>query len=326
MEKEIEIFEQKKYDEMLENLIPFLGQFASKSGKEGSVYFVDDNFVVKEIVNNYRQDKIARFFDCYVKEQQKFANEGCLIPRVYSSKVIKSQNADGSSRFGFYILEDKFQGNDIFVRISENFFSDFKRTFETGNCDVNLDQKDMSLDAMKKYINNFITQNNFLMGLSDDKFDALVLTVYKMFKKGKYSLPDVHAGNLLVNDKGFNVIDNYVIDKSSRSYLRQMDSGWFLTTRFLGVFKESVKISSALQQTAIEKKEGLATLYELQEKNMFYTEKVMKRVMISVKRCLSQNEPFELNLFISRLKSYMKNYVIEKSVVDDFAKEIEKGE
>lgn len=121
MENMSENLVKNQYDEMLENLIPFLGQFASKSGKEGSVYFVDDNFVVKEIVNNYRQEKIARFFDCYVKEQQKFADDGCLIPRVYSSKVIKSQNADGSSRFGFYILEDKFSGNDVFFAFLKTF-------------------------------------------------------------------------------------------------------------------------------------------------------------------------------------------------------------
>lgn len=325
MKKEPENLMKKQYDEMLESLIPFLGQYASKSGKEGSVYFVDDNFVVKEIVNNYRQERMALFFDCYIKEQQKFADGGCLIPRVYSSKIIKSQNADGSPRFSFYILEDKFPGNDIFVRISDNFYNDFYRSFSVKNSGVKLDEKEMNFETMRKYIDNFIVQNNFLMGLSDDKFDDIVKTVYKMLKDGKYSLPDVHVGNLLVNKDGFNLVDNYVLDKSSKPYLSEMKPEWFLTTRFLGVFRESAKVSVALQKSVILQNEGLETLYELQEQNMFFTEQVVKRVMISVKRCLKQNEPFELNSFISRMRKYLKWYLTENRI-ESCVKEIEKGE
>lgn len=325
----IEGFEEldfKNHDEMLEGLIPFLNRFASKKGKEGNAYFVGDDYIVKSIVNSYRQEKMATFFDCYIKEQQKFANQGLLIPKLYSYKIVNSLNEDGSSCVAFYILEEKFKGSDMFIRASDNFFGNFKRVFGVDYSEgiVN-DEKSLMNESMKNYINGFINQNNFLMGLSDDKFDDLVTTVYKMFKHGKYSIPDVHAGNLLVNKDGFNVIDNYMLDRTSNGLFKTMSSERFLTTRFLNVFRENIKITSLLRDPAILKDQDWSKLYQLQEENMFYTGEVMKKLMISVKRCISQNEEFEINSFIPALKGHLHRF-LDIKLIDDIAKDIEKGE
>lgn len=323
---EFEELNIKDYDEALEQLIPFLNNFASKKGKEGRAYFVGDDYIVKSIVNNSRLGKMTEFFDCYIKEQQKFANQGLLIPKLYSYKAVKTTNEDGLECVDFYILEERFKGSDIFVRASKNFFDNFKRSFGSDQTEVSGDERKLAYDSMKNYIDGFISQNNFLMSLSDDKFDDLTKTVYRMFKDGKYSIPDVHTGNLLVNKDGFNVIDNYMIDRASKKgFWKTMTSEYFLTTRFLNVFKENVNISSVLKNQSVLKDHDWSTLYRLQEENMFYTGEVIKKLMISTKRCLSQNEEFNINTFIPALKGHLHRFLDDKQV-DELAGDIEKGE
>lgn len=314
------------YDKALERLVPFLNSFASKKGKEGRAYFVGEDFIVKSIVGSGRLGKMTEFFDCYIKEQQKFANQGLLIPKLYSYKAVKSSKEDGSECVDFYILEERFKGSDIFVRASKNFFDNFKRSFGSDQTGVSVDEKKLAYDSMKNYIDGFISQNNFLMSLSDDKFDDLTKTVYRMFKEGKYSIPDVHAGNLLVNKDGFNVIDNYMVDRASKKgFWKRMTSEYFLTTRYLNVFRENVNISSVLKSQEVLKDHDWSTLYHLQEENMFYTGEVIKKLMISAKRCLSQNEEFNINTFVPALKGHLHRFLDVKQV-NELAEDIEKGE
>lgn len=317
---------QAEYDETLERLIPFLSQFASKQGKEGCAYFIGDEYVVKSIVNSPRQEQIAKFFDCYIKEQQKFSEDGYLLPRLYSYKVVNSINDDGSPQIGFYILEDRFNGHDIFTRSANNFFANFKRLYsEEYESDEFGDQREIAYKNMETYISGFIMQNVFLMGLSDDKFDKLVLSVYKMFKEGKYSVPDVHAGNLLANANGFNIIDNYMLDRSSTGkYFDNMKSGRFLPTRFLNVFDEHRKINDVLTDRSVIQKNNLDNLYSLQKENMFYTQEVMKKLMMSIKRCIAQNEPLDLNEFIYTLRKRLGRY-LEQENVNKLVDEIERS-
>ncbi len=317
---------QAEYDETLERLIPFLSQFASKQGKEGCAYFIGNEYVVKSIVNSSRQEQVAKFFDCYIKEQQKFADNGYLLPRLYSYKVVNSINDDGSPQIGFYILEDKFKGHDIFTKAANNFFANFKRVYsEDYKPDEFGDQRETAYKNMETYISGFIMQNMFLMGLSDDKFDKLVLSVYKMFKEGRYSVPDVHAGNLLVNGNGFNIIDNYIVDRSSTAkYLDNMKAGTFLPTRFLNIFNEHKKIKDIFQDPDIIKDNNLDKLYSLQEENMFYTQEVMKKIMLSIKRCIAQNEPLDLNGFIYTLRRRLGHY-LAKEKAQEVVDEIERS-
>lgn len=324
MKKQIKLT-QAEYDETLDRLIPFLNQFPSKQGKEGYAFFIGDEYVVKAIVNSPRQEQMAQYFDCYIKEQQKFADKGYLLPRLYSYKVVNSMNIDGSTNISFYILEDKFNGNDIFTRSSNNFFQNFKMVYgEEYRESISAEQKEFAYKDMETYISGFIMQNIFLMGLSDDKFDKLVLSVYKMFKEGEYSIPDIHPGNLMVNRTGFNVIDNYMLDRKYTSkYLNKMQSETFLTTRFLNIFDESKKIRDVLREPEILQNKDLEKLQLLQKENMFYTQAVIKKLMLSIKRCISQNEPLDINAFISILRKRLSHY-LDRNSINEMVLEIER--
>lgn len=324
MKKQLKL-SQSEYDETLDRLIPFLNQYPCKFGKEGCAYFIGDEYVVKVIENSPRQEQLEALFDCYVKEQQKFVEAGCLSPTIYSYKKVRSINKDGLLNTNFYILEDKFKGNDIFTKSPTNFIENFKRAYSTNpQSQVSAEDKEIMLKGMETFISGFIVQNAFLMGLSDDKFDKLISSVYTMFKDGKYSVPDIHEGNLLVNEKGFNVIDNFMLDRQSTAkYLNSMKSETFLTSRMLNVFNENKKINDIFRDSDIIANNHLDKLYSLQQENMVYTEAVMKKMMSSIKKCIAQNEQLDLNLFISILRKRLEHY-IGRERADVLSREIER--
>lgn len=314
-----------EYDETLSRLIPFLGQFPSKQGKEGTAYFIGDDYIVKSIVNSPRQDELAKFFECYIKEQQKFAKEGYLIPKLHAYKIVNSIGADGSSSMSFYTLQDRINGGDIFVRAADSFFENFKRVYDKDyEEETYSEDKEIAYSDMETYIQGFIFQNVFLSKLSQDKFDKLVKTAYNMYKEGEYSIPDIHAGNILVNKNGFNVIDNYMVDRTSNpKFYNVIKPDSFLTSRFLNVFNENLRISKTIKDPRLIKNANIQTLYKLDKENMFYTSKVIKKIMISIKKCIEKDDYFEINSFLAMLRRRLSHYLSQQQT-ESILKELEK--
>lgn len=190
---------------MLEYYIKHLNEYSSSKGIEGSAYFVDKDFVVKKIVDSSPAE--VEVIDKYCDEIKSFNILGYKLPNIYAHKT--KENQQDSGLFDTYILMERVKGNDLFIiDISDaySYCKDFCTEIEFKNA---LLRNDIYLEAQitKSYLKNVLNSNILLQDLHFSEIEEFVDTAYLMYLNGKYSLPDLHSQNVMIDKNHLTHID-----------------------------------------------------------------------------------------------------------------------
>lgn len=214
------------YDLLLENIIDKLDKYPCKKGGEGTAYFVDGNFVVKKYdidVDRY----VNGLFDGYCKEMQRFNENGIRVPKIYTwakiprenksqSELISSVKTDfyNSQANDYYILEEYISDRQLFYNSLGSCYNLFKHICPKDEFNYALKAPESNYELyheiVKGYVNDFALMNEYLTEVPIEQIDEFLYNSYVMFLDGKYSMPDLYSGNIMINSKNFSLIDNKV--------------------------------------------------------------------------------------------------------------------
>lgn len=234
--------EKIDYDQYLLKYIPHLKNYKSYSGGEGSAYFINDKFVIKEYSKNFPSRDCEMFglvFDEYCKEIQQFANEGYSVPKVYS--WCKIQNPDISKvyledemPYKYYVLEENIPGRWIYY-----FFEDPEEMYQTCKEVCSKDEfnnaigklfgkKKLKKEILKAYIMDYLKTNQKLESMADGELEKFLTSTYLMAVKGVYSGPDMFRKNILLDGSKLNIVDSRFRDNMGWSDNALIDEYYLL--------------------------------------------------------------------------------------------------
>lgn len=223
-QKNFETKEQERayYVSMLQELIPNLDKFSFLRGSEGKAYFIDENFVVKKLYSDEPVEHFQKFFD----EMSDFAEKGLSIPKFYAWK----QEENDPNLIGnlYYILEERAKGFELFNEYDEIYsrISD-KISFKDYKTAINYPYKNPKLytQIMYEYINDVNERLGNILSVPEKEFDRFIVSLFKLYKDAKVSMPDIHPGNVFCDGKTLTIIDQYMCDSKG------VNDGVFHTTK-----------------------------------------------------------------------------------------------
>ena len=211
-----------EYDELLFNLISHLGDYKSYKGGEGSAYFIDNNFVVKEYTTDFPSRDAEMFdsvFDMYCREMQEFSEQGFSVPKIYAwlkvPNLRKDKGYTGEEMpYKYYILEENMPGRWIYY-----FYEDLDEMYNTCKRLCSRDDFSTAIGAMvgkrklkkeilKAYISDYIKVNTMLESMGNGELEKFIVSAYRMAMEGTYSSPDLFRKNVLITDSKISLIDN----------------------------------------------------------------------------------------------------------------------
>lgn len=201
---------QKKYNKLLQELIPNLDKYSYLSGTEGNVYFVHDDYVVKEYYNSLFS---IEFFNEYCKEIQSFEEQGLSVPKIYAWDNITTK----SGRRIFYILEERVKGKTLFNEMSEIYpkVQHLCSTDEFNNTIFNCNQNPkLFAEIVIAYLSDINDTAKNLLNMEENKLTAFINTLYHLYTDSKNSYPDIHENNIIFDGKSLTIIDQTPLKRS----------------------------------------------------------------------------------------------------------------
>lgn len=223
-QKEFETKEQERayYESMLQELIPNLDKFSFLRGAEGKAYFIDDNFVVKQLYSDEPVEHFQKFFD----EMNDFAEKGLSVPKLYAWK----QEKNDPTLIGnlYYILEERAKGKQLFNE-HRKIYSRVSNKFEYKQYRHAITYPDkypeVYTEIMYEYIKDVNESLGNILSVPEKEFDRFIVSLFKLYKDSKVSMPDIHPGNVFCDGKTLTIIDQYMCNS------RGINDGDFNTTK-----------------------------------------------------------------------------------------------
>ena len=217
-----------EYDSFLIEVIKNLDNFPSKKGGEGAAYFIDDRFVVKEYIKQnpcIKEEIFDEMFPYYFQEMKEFAEKGCSVPKLYSWVKIPNPNrlmerkAAHEMPFKYYVLQERVQGRNLYYDIDvidESYvlfknlcaFEDFSHMSDN----LNFGDDALRVEILKTYIKDYIMVNEMLESMPENEMEKFILSGHEMFLNGKYSVPDIYRGNVIIDSSKLSIIDNRMLE------------------------------------------------------------------------------------------------------------------
>ena len=199
---------QEMYDKLLVDLLPNLERYSYLSGSEGRVFFVSDDYVVKEYYfHNYIDDET---FESYCEEIKSFAEQGLSVPKIYAWTKFK-QEYHITPRF--YILEERVKGKHLFNEIADLYPRLKDRMtpeeFHKGIYDSQ-NNKELYSQILIEYLNHINENLSEIANMTDENIENFVTSLYELYTTGNYSYPDLYEENILFDGKKFILIDQHM--------------------------------------------------------------------------------------------------------------------
>ncbi len=203
-------------DKILASFVPNLGKFSWLSGTEGRVYFVDDDYVVKQY---FARDEDAEMFFRFCEEIKNFGDMGYAVPKVYSWTAIPSRN---KKLFNFYVLQERIKGSMLFESDLSKIYSRCQSFCDKADFSKAIKYKAKNADLfgmiVGEYIKAYLETNQALLSLSDSELERFVMTDYNMGVESLYSSPDVQSANIMFDGKKLTAIDNAFLGFKKENY------------------------------------------------------------------------------------------------------------
>ena len=290
----IDLMTQKEKDEFLFGLIPHLKHFKSEKGAEGTVYFIDDKFIVKEylkpaVIGSVATVDFNKVFDLYCVEIKGFADKGYLVPKIYAWTKIQPKNNIFSKDVypRCYILEERINGRALYLPKLSSCDELFKDLVSKNKFYNIMDNPNSNMviykEMVKRYISDYIFSNEYIISMSDNDLDAFISSIGNMFEEAEYGLPDVHSANVLMSDNKLILIDNYMAVKKDNAFFDEQTVEDFLLARLSILFGANEKVFK------LESKNNLANdseVINLIEQNSLFCYEALEKILKSMKRCL----------------------------------------
>ena len=200
--------EKVYYETMLESFLSDLNEYSYLSGSEGRVFFVSDEFVVKEYYfHNYIDDET---FESYCEEIKSFAEQGLSVPKIYAWTKFK-QEYHITPRF--YILEERVKGKHLFNEIADLYPRLKDRMtpeeFHKGIYDSQ-NNKELYSKILIEYLNSINDNLSEIANMTDENIEKFVTSLYELYTTCNYSYPDLYEENILFDGKKFIFIDQHM--------------------------------------------------------------------------------------------------------------------
>ena len=199
---------QEEADELLEAVIPYLKNFSRISGGEGTVYFIDDNFVVKKYFGDImasKQNQQTLVDHC--AEVNRLSMKGLSIPRIYSVALPMGERKNA------YLLEERARGSYIFP---------VERLEDLLNCYARKKRAKLQDEMFSEFKSRYVTVNEQLEALPDSEIEKFIMTDYYMTRDFKYGTPDVINCNVVFDGNRLMHVDSCFVKEDS-SFLDEDD-------------------------------------------------------------------------------------------------------
>ena len=279
-------------DKFMENIISKLSKLKAIAGTEGIAYFVDDKYILKEYTQNAKNEAFLTLcFNEYCEEIFDFAKAGYSVPQIYDWLTVEPKKSIFRTKPAkFYVLEEQVKGRNLFyskLKKSYGLFqdlcslSDFEKVIKNPEQNVGL-----YMEILRVYINDYIYINSYIEAMPEAELDRFMISIAKMFETGKYSVPDVHSGNVFISNDQLKIIDNCMLQKEKDPYYSRQKVEDFLIARLAILFKPNTDIKGYLSAENIVRSSDFCELETLIGENADMCYAALEKVFKSMKRCL----------------------------------------
>lgn len=200
------------YKKLLSNLVLDIenNNYSYLYGTEGRVYFVDDNFIVKEFNNNISQT----IFNEYCREISWFSSKGLAVPKIYAW-MRKKVNYDGAFDHKYYILEERVKGNCLFWDLEDTYKLSSDLCDNVEFCEI-INNPSKNLEVYSQILLNYFEylkeQFQKVTNLDDDELERFFYSLFVLYKGSEFSIPDIHSHNVMFDGKRLTIIDESIVD------------------------------------------------------------------------------------------------------------------
>lgn len=314
--KDIEAMSFSQRVEYMGNLISRLDVFPSARGYEGCVYFVGDELILKKFDTKKNYEVLELVFESYCEESNKFESMGYAIPKIFSwMKVPRNKIVDGRS-FDFYILEQRVPGKNMFIGKIDNIYDSLSDQFTKMNFDHIILNPEKYVEEykfiVKKYLENFIEMNRIIEGLSVREIEKFIETVYAIYVKGEYNVPDVHAKNVLFSNNSLNLIDNYMCLKKSLVYVNKLTAYEFMLSRIIILFRQNNYVGE-IRNKFFDNSIKSSQIEEMINENMNLCASSLKKMVQAMQRCCEHSESLTKDDYNRAYKQLVKHLDDQKA-------------
>ena len=284
-------------DSILLALIPHLKKCPSKSGSEGTAYFVNDRYIVKKYNNEKKWVVLDDIFDAYCREIQMFGEKGYSVPKIYAWVKIPIKHHwlfESKSKesyyytHDYYVLQEKAEGREIYLNKIDDIYEQVESMFKPNRFGRVLRSPEKFSeeyeDLLSVYIRDFIRVNSFVENMSESEIDAFVSSIYGMYLDGSFSTPDIHSNNVIFNGSHLTIIDNYMAKRFVRSSIIDYEVEEFDVYRVLLMLRTNKKAGLYCRQ--FDKIAESQLLHELVDENKILCTESAKKLFESIRRVL----------------------------------------
>lgn len=294
--------------------IPNLGKYESRFGSEGTVFFVDDDIIIKKYFPETPSRVITNeLFEKYCKECENYYRKGYGIPEIYSWAAVPRTKTSG---IDYYLLEQRVSGRELFLSNIEEVYQKSSGWLNKRDFFYILQNPESSHVIYKKilfdFISDFREMNEKIESMPEDKMENFVWGVYGMLKDYYHAIPDVHAGNILYHENEMKLIDLFLeTDESLVQSLKLIPAESLLFARMIALFDSNADIKKYLSSDSY-----LLEINELIAFNEVICFEAMKKFIKVAKRfcdCIPPNEKW-WNRLILRIERILAKENAEKII------------
>ena len=296
----LEDLSREECDSILLALIPHLKKCSSKSGSEGTAYFVDDKHVVKKYHNEKKWIVLDDIFDAYCKEVQVFGENGYSVPKIFSwVKVPIKHNWFFESKnnesyyytHDYYVLQEKAEGRELYLNKLDDIYALVEGHFKPNRFGRVLRNPSKFTEEYEEllstYIRDYIRVNTFIESMSEQEMDSFVSSIHGMYLDGYFSTPDIHPNNVIFDGKHLTIIDNYMYKRLARSSIIDYEAQDFVVNRILLMIRSNRKAELYCRQ--FDKVAESQMIHELVDAHKVICNESARKIFESVRRVLGSS-------------------------------------
>lgn len=285
--KDIEKMSISERLEYMNKLIPHLEEYPMNRGYEGCVYFINNDLVMKQFDTKKDYEILELVFESYCEESNKFEAMGYSIPKIFSWLRIPKKRPLDKRLYDFYILEQRMPGKNMFIGKLEDIYENFSDQYSklVYNQIILTPERFMSdfKFIAQNYIQKYIEMNQIIESMSVRQLEKFIETVYGLYVKAEYNVPDVHAKNVIFARDSLSLVDNFMCKKKSLVYLNRLTAYEFMLSRIIILFRQNSYVGDI-------KRKYCGDLYSLQidkmiDENMNLCASSLKKMVLAMQRC-----------------------------------------